>query len=90
MTILPSILLLTSVITCCCAQTPIKPGDKLLRYDWIKPSRDFDRCVISDTAGNVKYDFMMEAYTRIDTQKNKSFLPGNARFRRGTLKPIPR
>jgi hypothetical protein len=71
MRILPTILLLTGVIACCRAQTPIKPGDKLLRYDWIKPSHDFHRCVISDTAGNVKYDFMMEAYTLVDTQKKQ-------------------
>jgi hypothetical protein len=53
------------------AQVTIKPGDKIIRYDWIKPSHDFYRNVISDTAGNVKYDFMMENYTFIDQAKHR-------------------
>lgn len=51
------------------AQIAIMPGDKNFRYDWIKPSHDFYRCVVSDTSGNVKYDYMMEDYTIIDKQK---------------------
>ena len=60
------------------AQNIIKPGDKLIRYDWIKPSHDFYRNVITDTAGNVKYDFMMEDYTTIDTA-NKHIVFARAR-----------
>jgi hypothetical protein len=52
------------------AQTTIKPGDKIIRYDWIKPSHDFYRNQVSDTSGKVTYDFMMDDYTFID-QANK-------------------
>jgi hypothetical protein len=53
------------------AQTPLKPGDRIIRYDWIKPSHSYYRNVISDSAGNVKYDFMMEDYTTVDQQKKQ-------------------
>jgi len=49
------------------AQTTIKPGDKSIRYDRIKPSHDFYRNVVTDTTGKVLYDFMMEDFTFIDT-----------------------
>ena len=50
------------------AQITIRPGDRIIRYDWIQPSHSFYRNVISDTAGNVKYDFMMDDYIIIDPQ----------------------
>src|ERR1700748_591791 len=52
------------------AQVTIKPGDKIIRYDWIKPSHDFYRNQGSDTSGKVTYDFIMDDYTFID-QANK-------------------
>jgi len=66
-----ALLLLTAIAQSSNAQTPIKPGDKIIRYDWIKPSHDYYRNVISDSAGNVKYDFMMEDYTIVDQQKKQ-------------------
>jgi hypothetical protein len=51
------------------AQITIRPGDKIIRYDWIKSSHDFYRCVVSDTSGKVEYDFMMDDYTTVDKQK---------------------
>lgn len=48
------------------AQTVIKPGDNIIRYDWIKPSHDFYRNQVSDTSGKVTYDFIMDDYTTID------------------------
>jgi len=48
------------------AQIAIKPGDKIIRYDWVQPAHDYYRNIITDTAGTVKYDFMMEDYTIID------------------------
>ena len=53
------------------AQTTIKPGDKNIRYDWIKPSHDFYRNQVSDTSGKVIYDFMMDDYTFIDQAKQR-------------------
>jgi hypothetical protein len=69
----PYTILLLLVITTLCtyAQSIIKPGDKIIRYDWIKPSHDFYRNVITDTAGKVKYDFVMEDYTAIDPVKKQ-------------------
>jgi hypothetical protein len=49
------------------AQNTIKPGDKIIRYDLIKPSHDFYKNVTTDTAGNILYEFMMEDVTTIDT-----------------------
>jgi len=48
------------------AQTIIKPGDPIIRYDWIKPSHDFYRNVVSDSTGKVMYDFVMDDYITID------------------------
>lgn len=48
------------------AQTTIKPGDKTIRYDWIQPSHEYYRCVVTDTSGKVTYDFMMDNYITID------------------------
>jgi hypothetical protein len=66
------IIALLLVLTACFAnaQVTIKPGDKIIRYDWIKPSHDFYRNQVSDTSGKVIYDFMMDDYTFID-QANK-------------------
>jgi len=48
------------------AQNIIKPGDDIIRYDLIKPSHDFYKAVITDTAGNSLYEFMMEDVTSVD------------------------
>jgi len=48
------------------AQTTIKPGDKIIHYDWIQPGHDFYRNVITDTAGNVKYDYVLDDYITIN------------------------
>ena len=49
----------------------IRPGDVRIRYDWIKPSHDFYRCVVTDTSGKIQYDFMMENFMRIDSADNR-------------------
>jgi len=67
--ILLPILALTAFLSY--AQTIIKPGDKIIRQDWIKPSHDFYRNVVSDTAGKVLYDFVMEDFTVIDMPANQ-------------------
>jgi hypothetical protein len=48
------------------AQTPIHPGDKLIRSELIRPSRDFYRTIIFDSSGKVLYDFMMDDFTFVD------------------------
>jgi hypothetical protein len=53
------------------AQITVKPGDKIIRFDWIKSSHDFYRNQVSDTAGNVIYDFMMENYITFDKPNKK-------------------
>ncbi|HVW15190.1 MAG TPA: hypothetical protein VHB54_15270 [Mucilaginibacter sp.] len=49
------------------AQITIKPGDSNIHYDWLKPSHDFYRNVITDTMGKELYDFVMEDFTIVDT-----------------------
>lgn len=51
----------------CDAQNVIKPGDKAIRYDWIGPSHTFYKNIITDTAGKIKYEFMMDDVTTIDS-----------------------
>ncbi|MBV8388894.1 MAG: hypothetical protein JO080_03750 [Mucilaginibacter sp.] len=48
------------------AQVTIKPGDKIIHYDWIKSSHDFYRNRIMDTTGKLTYDYIMEDFTVID------------------------
>lgn len=61
---LTTILLSISILTQ--AQTIIKPGDNIIRYDWIQPGHDFYHNVITDSAGNVKYDYVLDDYTSIN------------------------
>jgi hypothetical protein len=49
------------------AQTIIQPGDKRIHAEWLKPSHDFYRTVVLDSAGHVKYDFVMDDFTTIDS-----------------------
>lgn len=56
----------------------IKPGDKLIRYDLIKPAHEYYKNVTTDTAGNIMYEFMMENVTTID-QVNKRILFSRSR-----------
>src|ERR1700761_989516 len=53
------------------AQTIIKPGDKIVRSDLIKPSHDFYKNITTDTLGNITYEFMMESTTTIDPVKKQ-------------------
>jgi hypothetical protein len=49
----------------------IQPGDPTIRYDWIKPAHDFYRNTVTDSAGNTRYDFVMEDFTIIDSVKKQ-------------------
>ena len=53
------------------AQNTIQPGDPTIRYDWIKPSHDFYRNTVTDSAGNPRYDFVMEDFTIVDSVKKQ-------------------
>ena len=53
------------------AQNSIQPGDPTIRYDWIKPAHDFYRNTVTDSAGNIRYDFVMEDFTIIDSVKRQ-------------------
>ena len=48
------------------AQNIIKPGDKIIQYNWIKQSHDFYKNVIKDTLGNIIYEFMMDNVSTVD------------------------
>jgi len=49
------------------AQTVLQPGDKRIHPEWLKPSHDFYRTVVFDSTGHVRYDFMMDDFTIIDS-----------------------
>jgi hypothetical protein len=49
------------------AQNVIRPGDKLVQADLIKPSHDYYKNVATDTTGKLLWEFMMEDVTTIDT-----------------------
>jgi len=53
------------------AQTKIQPGDKRIHPEWVRPSHDFYRTVVLDSAGHVRYDFMMDDFTTIDSAAGK-------------------
>ena len=53
------------------AQNTIQPGDPTIRYDWIKPAHDFYRNTVIDSAGNIRYDFVMEDFTIIDSVRKQ-------------------
>jgi hypothetical protein len=53
------------------AQTILQPGDKRIHPEWLKPTHDFYRTVVSDSAGHVRYDFMMDDFTIIDSAAGK-------------------
>lgn len=53
------------------AQTTIHPGDRIIRYDWIRPAHDFYRNTVTDSAGNIRYDFVMENFITIDSGKKQ-------------------
>jgi hypothetical protein len=48
------------------SQTVVKPGDKIIRYDLIKPSHEFYKNTMTDTLGNKTYEFMMENVVTVD------------------------
>jgi hypothetical protein len=62
---------LIATVTVADAQKTIKPGDQMIRYDWIRASHNFYRNQVSDTAGNITYDFMMENFISIDKVSKK-------------------
>lgn len=35
--------------------------------EWVKPTHDFYRTIVSDSTGHMRYDFMMEDFTTIDS-----------------------
>ena len=49
------------------AQTIIKPGDKIVRQDQIRPSHDFYMAFGADTSGNIKYEWVNDQVISIDT-----------------------
>lgn len=67
MKLITAILLLTITRIACFAQVKIKPGDRLINYNWIKPGHDFYRNQITDTTGKLVYDFVMEDFITIDS-----------------------
>jgi len=46
-------LLLTTIAFVSYSQNAIKPGDKIIQYDLIKPSHSFYKNVTADTLGNM-------------------------------------
>ncbi len=48
-------------------QTIIKPGDKIIRQDLIRPSHDFYKAFSADTSGNIKNEWVNEQVISIDT-----------------------
>ena len=49
------------------AQQVITPGDKLIRYDWIRSSHDYYKNVTTDTSGKLMWEFMMDDVTIVDS-----------------------
>jgi hypothetical protein len=49
------------------AQTVIQPGDKRIHPEWLKPSHDFYRTIVRDSTGHIRYDFVMDDFTIIDS-----------------------
>jgi hypothetical protein len=60
------------------AQYVIKPGDKVIRSEWLKPSHEYYKNVATDTAGKIMWQFMMEDVTTIDSVNKRVIF---ARFR---------
>jgi hypothetical protein len=58
--------LLIAAGLCGYAQTIIKPGDNIIRYDLVKPSHDFYKAVSMDSAGNIKQEYVNEEVITID------------------------
>jgi hypothetical protein len=48
-------------------QTIIKPGDKIIRQDLIRPSHDFYKAFGTDTSGNIKYEWVNDQVISIDS-----------------------
>src|SRR5580704_2970992 len=49
------------------AQVILQPGDSRIHPEWVKPSHDFYRTIVLDSAGRLRYDFVMDNYTIIDS-----------------------
>lgn len=49
------------------AQYVIKPGDKIIRCELLKPSHEYYKNVATDTSGKMMWEFMMEDVTTIDS-----------------------
>ncbi|HTJ10823.1 MAG TPA: hypothetical protein VL547_02300 [Dinghuibacter sp.] len=49
----------------------VRPGSPLIRYDLVRSSHDFYRNTITDSSGAIRYDFMMEDFTVVDTARGR-------------------
>jgi hypothetical protein len=49
------------------AQTMLQPGDRRIHPEWLKPTHDAYRTVVLDSTGHVRYDFIMDDFTIIDS-----------------------
>src|ERR1700761_7578866 len=68
------LLLLITAVLIGYTQNVVRPGDKIIHYDLIKSSHDFYKNIITDTLGNIQYEFMMEDLTTVDaTNKRITF-----------------
>ena len=59
--------LLVAVVIAGHTQVVIKPGDKIIRQDLIRPSHDFYKAFGSDTSGNIKYEWVNDEVISIDS-----------------------
>jgi hypothetical protein len=49
------------------AQDILQPGDRRIHPEWVKPSQDFYRTIVLDSVGHIRYDFVMDDFTIIDS-----------------------
>jgi hypothetical protein len=59
--------LLLGVFTVAYTQTSIRPGDKIIRQDLLKPSHEFYKAFGTDTLGNIKYEWVNDQVISIDS-----------------------
>jgi hypothetical protein len=59
--------LLSATTSSVSAQDILRPGDERIHPEWLKPSHDFYRTVVLDSTDHVRYDFVMDDYTTIDS-----------------------
>lgn len=59
--------LLMGLFTAGYTQTIIRPGDKIIRQDLIKPSHDFYKAFGADTLGKINYEWVNDQVISIDS-----------------------